>query len=148
MSCTLWLEVSKGIQNAATELWSRSFPGEPLVGEAVTLFPSEDDPEDGPTGDVRRRWWSATGELSVGLRNVVVDPDPDQPVDWRHASSWFTDRDGDLAEGLRRGGWRTWADRNRGTEPEPKDPNVWVCPLGDTAELCKLTHDHYPRGDT
>jgi hypothetical protein len=147
VTCTLWLTVHKGLQNTGTEVWSRSFPGEPLVGDVVVLFqtPGEDDPGEGPEALVKSRGWDSVGQLDVHLLDIVADPQDEASVG-RYASAWSGDRDGDLEAGLRSAGWVTWADRQ---EPgDLKDPNAWVCPLGASDELCRLTHDHYPRRGT
>lgn len=120
MKVTLWLTVrEKTITVGESKTWTKTITtGQaPDAGEDVTLWPYEDDPTDGITSRVSRRYWDAEGGIHCILRTLVIDPDGYTQGEIRREirdractlAAWYTDSEHGRPEpGLERGGWRPY----------------------------------------
>lgn len=119
MRLTLYLQVIDGSRRdwiaSNGELWTRMIEtaAAPAPGsDGIVLWSYEEaDPVDGPVWDASRRYMAADGSWHVDLVRMVVDPSEEAVNQLavtsgpRRERAWHTSSDGDLAEGLRRGGW-------------------------------------------
>ena len=114
MRVRLYMTVQDGHDRwhgAQSELWTRlwnAVPVAPQRGERIEIW------RDGPTIEVKERWFNHAGHVFCDLRTCVIDPDADeqryqshdtQPRSW----SWFSkDHPNDaIRSRLIEGGWTT-----------------------------------------
>lgn len=118
----LWLSVYEHAAPVGpSELWVKDLATDfaPAVGDELHLWPDEEDGDlGGPAWTVRNRYWDASGLLHLELTYLVKDPTEDMQrviknsSERGYASSWWTDRDEQPEQSLRRGGWLPYGERD------------------------------------
>lgn len=94
------------------QLWQKTLETDHLPGP-------DDSVEMGPGGWSERpcwRWWNLDGTVTIEMGTVWVDPA--HTVSGRGHHAWWSERDGDIAEVLRDGGWVQW--RSTGDDDAPR----------------------------
>lgn len=111
---TLHFSIEHSNHWGSPTLWVKKLdtPVCPRQGDKIMLFDYSGETNDGPMATVAYPYWNTDGTVGIDLEHYVVDPGPHmrphvgQPSASGMLNGWYTEWNGDLTVGLRRGGWK------------------------------------------